>query len=78
MPENLPIAEYGVAIASMLVLGFVVRLFVSHVDKKDEKFTNVISNHLQHSTESQQKLSSAIDQNTQATVRLSDKIDKKP
>ena len=69
--------EYGVALGAIAVLAFVVRLFISHIEKKDTSFTGVISNHLTHATEAQGKLSASIDRNTEATNKLSEKIDRK-
>ena len=75
MPQ-FPLAEYGIALGSIIALVFIVKQFLSHLKEKDEKFTNVISNHLTHATEAQAKLGSAIDKNTEATSKLVDRVDR--
>ena len=72
--DQLPLAEYGVAITAIAALAFTIRLFINHLKDKDDKFTSVISNHMNHSTEALTKVADAVDRNTQATERLTDKI----
>ena len=76
MPDQLPLAEYGVALGSVIALVFIVTKFLTHLKDKDEKFTLVISNHMNHATEASTKLANSIDRNTEATNKLVDKVDR--
>ena len=75
---ELPLSELATIIGALVALGLIVKYFLAHLkDKsdafllhlkeKDEIFTNVIQNHLSHSTETQERLVSAVN-------RLHDKI----
>lgn len=55
--ELLDFAQFGVAIFSMGVLAFVVRLqsqkdkeLIDHIRKQEENFVEIIKNHLAHNT----------------------------
>ena len=81
MPET-PFLEYGVAIASMGVLAFVVQKFLKHLEKKDADFTAVISNHLSSSKQvteqliaSNNKMSVSHERLESAITKLIDKLE---
>ena len=44
--EQLPLAEYGVALGAIVALVVIVVKFLAHLEKKDKTFTEVITNHL--------------------------------
>ena len=75
--DNLPLAEYGVAVVAIGALGFIVVKFLGHLKEKDDKFVNVISNHIDHATEANTRLAVSIDRNTEATAKLTEKVDRK-
>lgn len=54
--NDLPLAEYGVAIFTIGALVFVIMKFLKHMQKKDEAFSYVINNHLSEDKEVKEKL----------------------
>ena len=75
--DQLPLAEYGVALGAIVAIVFIIRQFLAHLKDKDDKFTGIVTNHMTHATEAQVKLSTSIDRNTDATNKLVDKVDQK-
>jgi len=44
------LAQFGVAIFSMGVLGYVINLFMKFMQKQEDSFTELVKNHLDHNT----------------------------
>uniref|UniRef100_A0A6H1ZDR6 Holin n=1 Tax=viral metagenome TaxID=1070528 RepID=A0A6H1ZDR6_9ZZZZ len=74
-------AELGGLGASLVVLYLIVKmfinrikekdeLFISRIKEKDELFTNIVSNHINHSTEVQQKFTDKLEENTKSNHEL--------
>lgn len=70
--EQLPLLEGGVGLAVVTALILIVRYFLQHlgkkdklfigaIEKKDEVFTTVVSNHITHSIQSQEKMIATLD-----------------
>ena len=58
--EVLP--QLGVGIAAVGTLGFVVKLFIEHLGKRDNFLSDLITNHLKHHNDNLEKLTDKIDQ----------------
>ena len=56
----LDFAQFGVAIFSMAVLGFVIREFLKFAKNQENNFVGVIKNHLRHSTKATNKLEKTV------------------
>ena len=72
--NGLPFLEYGVAVAAIGALVIVIRAFLKHLKCKDQQFTEVISNHLQHSTETHEKLIASNEKLSDAITRFENKL----
>jgi len=77
MIELIDIAQYGVAIVSIVILYLIVKMFLASLSKRDDKFIDVITNHFHGDLESRQKLGDKfekmgdqIEKNTFVTQRL--------
>jgi len=49
-------AQFGVAIVAIAAIVMIVKAFLKSIKEKDEQFTDVIKNHLQHDIESRSQL----------------------
>ena len=58
---EIPVTELATGVGALVALGWIVKYFLSHLEKKDKVFTETINNHLTHSIQSQEKLTSAVD-----------------
>lgn len=58
------LSQLAIGTLSVLILGFVVKKFLEHLEKRDDAFNNLITNHLAHHTEALDKLSDKIDRIT--------------
>ncbi len=62
---EIPISELGTIGLAIATLGWVVKAFLGHLKTKDELFSKTINNHLTHSIEAQERLTSAVDKLSQ-------------
>ncbi len=56
MSELLNYAQFGVGIVAIAAIVMVVKAFLKSIKEKDEQFTEVVKNHLQHDIESRSQL----------------------
>ena len=52
-------AQFGVAIFAIACLGFVIKQFISFLKKQEDNFTEIIKNHLKHSTEAEKEVATS-------------------
>jgi hypothetical protein len=56
MSELLNYAQFGVGIVAIAAIVTIVKAFLKSIKEKDEQFTEVVKNHLQHDIESRNQL----------------------
>jgi len=71
------ISQLGIGVATLAILWLVVKYFIEALTKKDEyiqrvveAFNTTINNHIDHSTQSQDKQTKALNQLTKAITVL--------
>jgi len=74
--ESIPFAEYGIALSSIILLVIVIRIFIKHIEKKDDTFTDVINNHLSEAKEVNEKLVSSNNALSKSHERLEGAIER--
>ena len=74
--QNLPLAEYGIALSSIVALVFIVGKFLKHLEGKDKSFTDVINNHLNDAKSVSERLIAANDKMSASHERLEGAINK--
>ena len=74
--EALPFAELGVSGVAIATIFWIVRAFLQHLTVKDEKFTAVVGNHIDHSTRANIKLARSIDHNIKTNQELKESHEK--
>jgi len=72
--EAIPFAELGVGVASIAVILFIVKAFLSHLKAKDEKFTETVNNHINHSTAVNEQMVASNNKLGETLNRVLDKL----
>ena len=75
-PDTIPFAELGVGVAAISVILFIVKAFLAHLKAKDEKFTETINNHINHSTAAIEKVVASNNRLSETLNRVLDKLAK--
>ena len=66
--------DLGITGAMLAVLIWIVKAFLAHLKNKDAVFSQVISNHLEHSLVAQTKLEASHNKLSDAISRLEEKL----
>lgn len=79
--NELPLAEYGVAIFSIATMGIMLYTFLKHLSKKDDNFTTtvkdfnvIITNHLSEDKEIKEKLIASNNSLEKTLDRIANKL----
>ena len=66
----------GIAVALILAIVYLVKWFIKAGEKKDEIFTQVMGNHVNHNTKTLTQLNDTIKGNTRILERVERRLDK--
>ena len=62
------LTQLSVAGLAVVMLGYGFKMFLKHLSKRDDQFTDILQNHMAHNTESNNKL-------TESNVKMTSMID---
>lgn len=75
MLETIPLSELSIPVVSILVLLLIVKTFLKHLKEKDEKFSKIIENHINHSTVVNEKMIASNNNLFEVINRLINRLD---